>query len=74
MCLSTPVEFLTLILFKMNRPLLAFLKGNIRDFGLKISVIEFELLNLTYLKKVCSVVKHMFAVKNRIRDIYTLLA
>ena len=69
MCVSTPGEFIILILFKSNTPLLIFLKGNVRNFSIKIFVTEPEIFYLTYLKKVCSIEKHMFAVKNRMRDI-----
>ena len=57
MCISAPMEFLILILFKRNTPLLKFLKGNIRDFSIKIFVTEEEIFceHLTYLK-VCHVI------------------
>ena len=67
MYIIAPAEFIILILFKRNTPLLMFLKGNIRNFGIKIIVTGPEIFHLTYLKR-------LYSVKNRIRDICTLLA
>ena len=75
MCISTPVEFLTLILFKMNTPLLRFLKGNIRDFSMKNFVTEDEIFHehLTYLK-VCHVIIKTYICSEEQDKEYTLLA
>ena len=40
MCISAPIEFLILILFKGDTPLLMFFKGNIKDFSVKIFVTD----------------------------------
>ena len=39
MCISTPMEFLTLILLKRNTPLLMFLKET-SDFSVKILLLK----------------------------------
>ena len=59
MCISTPAEFLPLILFKRSTPLLMFLKENIRDFSMKIFVTVDGIFHehLTYLKVCCVIIK-----------------
>ena len=50
MCISVPAEILTLIVFKRNTPLFVFLKGNIRDFNMKILVTEDEIfVNISHI-------------------------